>query len=238
MDSIEEPEITPAINAKITASHCILLADMCLFMSAILDAHHHFLKTWSITCQEVSDKNSVKVWSTLGYTLRMLFTAFFFFSKIKNMWKMLVNTQKFPQIGAFYSPLMSTLLLVVIVYDFSSCSQISDIFSMNSAKSLISWYSILTIILVASLVLIYVILYLTKRSRKIKFILGLKISIGVLFAVGCIVGVVTNLEMIKKGHVFYFVAFDLYSFFVILGFYAYEVYMKCRGGNRNNVAPD
>lgn len=133
---------------------------------------------------------------------------------------------------------MSTLLLIVIVYDFSACDQISDIFTMNSAKGLISWYSVLVIVFFGGLAAIQVFLYLTKRNRRGKFVMWVKIGIGILFVVGCIVGIVTNLEMVKKGHVFYFVAFDLYSFLGFLGFYGYEVYCRCRGINRNNVAPN
>lgn len=238
MDSIEDAPNSYTDNAKTIAIHCILLTDMCLFASATLDAHIQFLESWNSNCGGNSDKDSIRAWSTVGYTLRILFTSFFFISKIMNLLKFIRNKGKFPNIGAYYTPLMSTLLLILIVYDFSSCSQVSEIFTISSAKKLISGYSILIIIFLTSLSIFYIFTYITRRSRKSKFELGLKIVIGVLFIIGCTIGVITNLEMIKKGQIFYFAAFDLYSFFIYLAMNGVSLYYHCKNSSRDQVLPD
>ena len=238
MDSVEDVHNTFTDNAKITGIHCLLLIDMCLFTSAVLDAHIQFLESWNSKCGEEMDKDSIRAWSTVGYTLRILFTLFFAATKLINLSKFITSKGKHQHIGAFYSPIMSTFLIILIVYNFSSCSQISEIFTISSAKKLISWYSILIIIFTTSLFIFYIFTFITKRSRKSRFILGLKIVIGVLFIIGCTIGVITNLEMIKKGHLFYFAAFDLYSFFICLVINGVSLYHRWKNSSREDVLDD
>jgi cytochrome bd-type quinol oxidase subunit 2 len=126
----------------------------------------------------------------------------------------LSSKEKFPKIGAYYSPLMSTLLLIVIVYDFSSCRQLSDIFSIRSAQRLVSWYTILVFAFLSGLIVLQLYIWATNRNKKNKAIVALKVIIGILYVIGCLVGVLANFEMLKKGKITYFAAFDLYSFVI------------------------
>ena len=199
---------------------------MCLFASATLDAHLHFLASWDSGCAE--DLVSVRAWSTLGYSLRLVFTGAFLLSKIKNLYQFLKSKEKLPIIGAYYSPLMSTLLLIVIVYDFSSCRELSDIFSIHSAQRLVSWYTVLMLVFMACLLILQVFIMVTNRNRKNRYLVILKVVLGILYLVGCLVGVLANFEMLKKGKIRFFSAFDLYSFVMCLGMTGAQVYYRCR----------
>ena len=93
---------------------------------------------------------------------------------------------------------MSTLLISVIVYDFKSCQQISDIFSISSAKNLLSGYSIVVIIIIACFVAGNIISFATKRNHRNKvFIIFQGISV-ITIGIGCFIGVIAGFEMIKK----------------------------------------
>lgn len=234
MESIEDQLRSFTENAKITAFHLILLIDMCLFSSATLNAHLQFLASWDSGCDQ--DQVSMRAWSALGYTLRLVFTAFFLVSKIKNLYYFLKSKEKFPIIGAYYSPLMSTFLLIVIVYDFSSCRQLSEIFSIHSAERLVSWYTILVMVFMASLVILQVFIWATNRNKKNKFLTLLKVVLAILYIIGCLVGVLANFEMLKKGKISFFAAFDLYSFAICLGMTGMQVYSKCRNLHSNDAA--
>ena len=199
---------------------------MCLFSSATLDAHLHFLSSWDSGCSE--DPVSVRAWSTVGYSLRLVFTGAFLFSKIKNLFQFLKSKEKFPIIGAYYSPLMSTLLLIVIVYDFSSCRELSAIFSIHSAQRLVSWYTVLVLVFMASLFILQIFILVTNRNRKNRYLTVLKVVLGILYLIGCLVGVLANFEMLDKGKIRFFSAFDLYSFTMCLVMTAAQVYSRCR----------
>ena len=234
MESVEDQLRPFTENVKITAFHLILLIDMCLFSSATLNAHLHFLKSWDSGCDE--DQVSMRAWSALGYSLRLIFTAIFLASKIRTLYQFLKSKEKFPIIGAYYSPLMSTFLLIVIVYDFSSCRQLSEIFPIHSAERLVSWYTILVLVFMASLIIFQIFIWATNRNKKHKFLTMLKVILGVLYIIGCLVGVLANFEMLKKGKISFFAAFDLYSFAICLGMTGVQVYSKCRNLHSGDAA--
>jgi hypothetical protein len=214
LDSLEDQPIPAYYTSKAIFGQLFLLTDMCLLASATLDAHLNYMNTRKTSCRQDIDQFTTITWTTVGYSLRILFTSLFFLSKVINLYKFLSKKHSFPRIGAFYSPLMSTLLLSIIVYDFQTCQQLSEIFSISSAEGLVSWYSILVIVFVGGLLVIYIICYITKRSQKNKLICLLKIVLGLIVVVGCLVGIIANVEMMAKRRLHFFSAFDLYSFFI------------------------
>ena len=123
---------------------------------------------------------------------------YFFGTKIMNLYNFVAGKHLYPRIGAFHSPIMSTMLLSVIVYDFSACEQISDIFSIASAWQLLSWYSIIIIIGLSLFVILFIICLLLKRNYNNRIFISLKFLFALAVIVGCSIGVVTNIEMIKK----------------------------------------
>ena len=213
-DTEEEIESSSRMKEiKGATGQCILIGDMCFFASATLNAHLNFLETWNTQCSDLNEI-SIKTWTAVGYSLRVLFTVVFFIQKIKNLSNFISRKDIFPQIGAFCSPIMSTLLISVIVYDFKSCQQISDIFSISSAKNLLSGYSIVVIIIIACFVAGNIISFATKRNHRNKvFIIFQGISV-ITIGIGCFIGVIAGFEMIKKQRISLFSAFDLYSFLI------------------------
>jgi hypothetical protein len=216
LETLEDQRLDWPYVLKSVSGQLLLLGDMSFFAAATLNAHLHFIETRNTDCTENMDRFSVITWTTVGYSLRVFFTAVFFISKVANLYRFISRKHSFPRIGAFYSPLMSTLMLSVIVYDFSTCTQISDIFSIDSAKKLISWYSILVIVFFTAVLAIYLVLHATHRTNRSTLVLVFKLIIGLLVVAGCTVGVVANLEMFKKRQYPLFSVFDMYSFLLSL----------------------
>lgn len=202
-------------DAIISLGHCFLLADMCFFAAATLNAHLHYMESLDTTCKNIN-KLSVTAWTSVGYSLRIIFSLWFFSKKFSNLYKFISRVHLYPRIGVLQSPIMSTLLLSVIVYDFRKCEENSNLFTVNSARLLLSWYSMSTILLVAGLGLLHVISYLKRRDHKNRVFVIFRTSFWLILVIGCSVGVVAGLEMVKNQKITLFTAFDLYSFFISL----------------------
>lgn len=198
--------------------HIILVADMCFFVTAVIDAHVRYEFIFKSTCSFDIDTGSIEIVATLGYVVRLIFTAILLIAKVINLYKFISRTNCFPKIGAIYAPFMSSLLLTIIVYDYENCTKISDIFSLQSAFELISSYSVIIIIVLSCLLVIQVTSIIKKRNRRSKFFTVLTLLLTLCIVLGSFVGLISEIEVLKHGKANAFVLFDLYSFCVALVF--------------------
>ncbi|OMJ88023.1 hypothetical protein SteCoe_10091 [Stentor coeruleus] len=212
LDASEDQHQSHANDIKGAVGHCLLLTDMCFFVSATLNAHLHYMESWETECSNHKDRFSVKAWTTVGYILRIIFTIMFMIRKISNLYKFIARKHTFPKVGAFYSPLMSTLLISVIVYDFQKCEELSDIFTLNSARRLLSWYSMIILVVLAGLLILFIIALAKKKNHRSKAYKVLLFIFGLVITIGSLIGIIANLEMVKKNKITLFSSFDLYSF--------------------------
>lgn len=237
LDSSEDLQHSLAKDAKGAFGHCLLLADMCFFASATLNAHLHYMESWDTQCSEKIDRLSVIAWTTVGYTLRIIFTVAFLIRKIMSLYKFVAKNHSFPKVGAFYSPLMSTLLISVIVYDFQRCEELSDIFTISSARRLLSWYSMIIIVVWGVLITLLIISFINKKLHRGKLYRLLTIAFGIIIAIGSLIGVIANFEMVKKGKITLFSAFDLYSFALSTIAAGVTLIYRFKKSNSPNISP-
>lgn len=216
LDASDDQHQSHINDIKGAFGHCLLLIDMCFFVSATLNAHLLYMESWESECSNHKNRFSVKAWTTVGYVLRIVITTVFMLRKIVNLYKFIARKHTFPKVGAFYSPLMSTLLISVIVYDFQKCEELSDIFTLNSARNLLSWYSMIIVVVWVCLLILFITALAKKKNHRNKAFKVLMFISGLVVTIGSLIGIIANLEMVKKNKITLFSSFDLYSFAVSL----------------------
>ncbi|CAG9311659.1 unnamed protein product [Blepharisma stoltei] len=213
--------ITPNNNLydiQSVIGHILLVADMCFFVTAIIDAQMNYEAVFHSSCSLDVANMSIEAATTLGYIIRLIFTAILLLTKVVNLYKFIARTNVFPKIGALYAPFMSTVLLTVIIYDFDSCNEVSSIFSLKSSTDLCSAYSAIILAVLAGLFTIKIVTLVQKRAQRYKIftILTFILTFGII--VGSLIGLISEIEILRKDKVYTFVLFDLYSFCIAIFF--------------------
>lgn len=227
-------EVSQSKKIKVVGGLTMLLFDMCFFTIAIIDAHLNFKYIFDSSCSP--DLVSVKIWTTVGYAVRVSFTIYLLATKFVNTKKFLENNQKFPKVGAVYTPFMSTLLLGIIVYDYNDCDEVSNIFSLDTANDLISYYSVFILVLIISFSVVVVFDRYIPRSRKRKIMNSITFILTFLIIFGALIGLLAIIELLNNHKVMIFLLFDLYSFAIMLLLLSKKLVRKVKNlrESRNN----
>lgn len=204
-------------DIKISLGHLLLLSDMCFYMIALIDAHLKYQNLMECDCLTSHEKILLQVWGTIGYIVRLILSFYLLISKILNLYKFIEKNDKFPKIGAIYSPCMTTLLLSVLVYDYDECSEISSIFSLNLALDLISGYSVIFLVLILLVILANFLIHIVRLiTKKHAYLTVLILLLSLIVIVGCALGLIICIELLKDGKVYVFILYDLVSFITAL----------------------
>ncbi|CAG9315616.1 unnamed protein product [Blepharisma stoltei] len=209
---------TKLYDVQSAAGHILLVADMCFFVASIIDAQMNYQTVFHTSCSLNVGNMSIETATTLGYIIRLIFTAILLIAKIINLYKFIARTNVFPKVGALYAPFMSSVLLTVIIYDFDNCSKVSHIFSLESSLELSGIYSVIILAVLIGLVSIKIITYVQKRSQRYKIFTVLTLLLTLCIIVGSLIGLISEIEILRNDKPYAFVLFDLYSFCIALVF--------------------
>lgn len=216
------PSTAASLNlaeVKAGLGHFLLLSDMCFYMIAIIDAHLKYQTLMQCDCVTSDEKILLQFWATLGYIVRLILSFYLMISKVYNLYKFLLKNSEFPKVGALYSPCMTALLLSVLVYDFEECSEISSIFSLNLALDLISGYSVIFLVLIILVIVANIMIHILRmmnRKHVSLTVLILLVSLSVIL--GCAVGLIICVELLRQGKMYVFLLYDLLSFIIAVVF--------------------
>ena len=132
---------------------------------------------------------------------------------------------------------MSTFVLSIIVYNFQNCGGNSRIFSIDSAYEIVSWYSVTVLVLICGFSAVYAASYCRKESHKNKVFAFLRGCAWIVGITGCIIGLVTDIEMIQNENITIFSAFDIYSFFISLSAVLATYFYKIKHAINERISP-
>lgn len=214
-------------EVKSGIGHLLLLSDMSFYMIAVIDAHLKYQILMQCNCMTSDEKILLQFWATLGYIVRLILSFYLMICKVFNLYKFLLKNSEFPKVGAVYSPCMTALLLSVLVYDFEECSEISNIFSLNLALDLISGYSVIFLVLILGVIVANIMIHILRminRKHVSLTVLILLVSLSVIL--GCAVGLIICIELLRQGKVYVFLLYDLFSFIIALVFGVGSWYRK------------